>query len=125
MNRQIKFRGIRVDDGRWVYGNLLQELGSTFISANRNEHFEILPDTSAQYTGLKDKNGKQIYEGDVFKPFTAGPNFYKVVFENGSFAIYNKYGYYSLLSKFIEVAERLKVDLKVVGNIYENPELIK
>lgn len=69
-----------------------------------------------QYTGLKDKNGKEIYEGDIlFESFRE--EYLKVVFENGSFRA-EADGYSSDL-------EGYDYSCEVIGNIYENPELIE
>lgn len=132
MNREIKFRGKRIDNGEWIGGYLSNENEITFyVLADPTTglmqpfSFEVYPESVGECTGLRDNSRKEIYEGDVFKPFTKGINFYKVVFENGAFAMYHNYGYYGLLSRFIEIAEKLKVDVEIIGNIYENPELLK
>ena len=74
-----------------------------------------------QYTGLKDKNNKEIYEGDIlFESF--GERYYKVVFENGSFRAEFEGDFDEYSFDLIDVVAQ---GCEIIGNIYENPELIK
>jgi len=77
-----------------------------------------------RFTGLLDKNGKEIYEGDIFPSNSDGIKFYKLIFENGGFVLYHNYGYWGTLARFIEASEKFNFKLEVIGNIYSTPDLL-
>ncbi|WP_341776701.1 YopX family protein [Listeria monocytogenes] len=129
--RAIGFRGKRIDNREWVYGNLMQfEDSATFIFADERKgastltyaHFIInnMPaideKTIDQYTGLKDKNGKKIFEGDV--GWDEHNECYGVVkFEEGKFL----YVWENIAEDLWEVAD----GIEICGNIHENLELLE
>lgn len=121
--REILFRGKRKDNGEWVYGTPIFYSSGTTVMCNeyqRNENIDLK--TVGQYTGLKDKNGKRIFEGDiVLKRTHNGKKPMPVYFDGGQFTCGVGGGsstpshYYSLEDKQIEV----------IGNIHDNPELLE
>lgn len=122
--REIKFRGKRVDNGEWVYGDLIHRYSNWIYIAPIPSTIEITPieidpETVGQYTGLKDKNEKEIYEGDIISYFGGGIGL--VYYDEGKAAFYIewfKQGKYTDMECIIKYAE-------VIGNRWENPELLE
>lgn len=133
MDREILFRGKRLDNGEWVEGNLVvkkdpllktdycfilaQGKGDSFVTWHK-----VDPSTVGQYTGLTDKNGKRIFEGDIVEgcDFTPEDGGYGVVgYDDGAFEITGN----NIEGTFHE--NYWGVDLEVIGNIHDNPELMR
>lgn len=129
MKREIKFRGKRLDNGEWIYSDesfVYTEAG-VFIGPYNDEK-QVDPDTVGQYTGLKDRNGKEIFEGDILQLLHKE----EVVIEHGLYGwtFYNPqtetfYNDGSHTYKSIENYRFMFGTGNVVGNIHDNPEWLK
>ena len=116
--RTIKFRGKCTDDGMWRHGDLLHADNLIWINDN-GLHCTVDEKTVGQFTGLYDKNGEEIYEGDIIKCGGCNP-LLEVRFVRGVF-----YFLWSgdLDNKFPTGASTHEW-AEVVGNIHDNPELL-
>jgi uncharacterized phage protein (TIGR01671 family) len=123
--REIKFRGKRLDNGEWVVGSYIKAENRDLSIAHQIVPYEsgeavreVDPVTVGQYTGLKDKNGKEIYEGDI------------LLDESGVYAVV----YYSMGTFCVDFGEGFDLQYftdgiheicDVVSNIHDDPELLK
>lgn len=134
MKREILYRGARMEDGKFVYGSLVfvkendkseNELPHIVISYGPDtfDWFEVDPETVGQYTGMTDKNGTKIFEGDIVRHIDTMCHVVEVV---------NSEVYFD--TEMLEFGFRYSNELfhcqfnnefEVIGNIYDNKELLK
>lgn len=128
--KEILFRGKRVYNGEWIEGDSLHNDDKSVAIWVRSmdggvDGFEVIPETLGRYTGLKDKNGTRIFEGDIvkqeFSKFGQSTNGI-CEFHDGSFGLKIKdLG----IEKFLPFLCICGATYEVIGNIYDNPELLK
>ena len=141
--KEILFRGKRIDNGEWIEGYYaVQSNHACFAHELKYTHFifkdicldfnlgglqefEVIPETVGQYTRLKDKNGKQIFEGDIVQYYGTYP--LEVYIEEG----HTKIRWYDTISAskydelFFTIDREGYGEWEIIGNIHDNPELLK
>lgn len=125
--REILFRGKRTNNGEWIKGSLCTTipLDEDFYTVSYFD-FEgyyieekVIPETVGQFTGLTDSNGKKIFEGDIVQAHfrtNHSKQIFRVTFDDGMFIFNNRY---------VKLPVREIYGIKVIGNIHDNPELLK
>lgn len=132
MDREILFRGKRTDNGEWIYGYYFYDdfykkayitVGNYCMSLDREcpnkrilSAFEVIPKTVGQYTGLTDKNGKKIFEGDIIKI----RNKTRYVFFGVCRYRHTNYGEYA-----VDLSVKDGSNCEVIGNIHDSLELLE
>lgn len=140
MNREILFRGKRVDNGEWVEGDLIHGVGwkkdklyilpivenlAYLPGCHPLDGFEIVTETVGQFTGLPDKNGKRIFEHDLVKREFLNGYLEKVT------VIYTiKWGKWSWIKRtengIVFSFDSIECkEYEVIGSIFDNPDLLK
>jgi uncharacterized phage protein (TIGR01671 family) len=150
MTREILFRGKRVDNGQWVYGYLcfvyvdgknqdgfVYTGKASLYSQDDCRTYDVLTSTVGQFTGLTDKNGKKIFEGDIvkthYKNAVKSDFVEQVVFYNGKFCAEGKIegggkSFAPLADGVAHIWQDKSVYMEsceVIGNIHDNPELLE
>ena len=117
--RDIIFRGKREDNGEWIAESetYIKDGDGTWLCDESNDVVKVIPETVGQYTGLTDRNDKKIFEGDIVREFGGE----------------SCQGYYEIDNVLtVKIPDTLinfemsyDCEYKIIGNIYDNPELLK
>lgn len=134
--REILFKAKRTDNGEWVEGYLMDEgyinvpFNDDIVGGRFDEPIEVDPSTICQYTGLTDKNGKKIWENDIIRCYADTDDlgndlffYYKVVWHEN----YHCWWLSEIYAKEKEdefLYQYYSDDIEVIGNIFDNPELL-
>lgn len=135
--REIKFRG-RTPKGKWLYGDLQQWSNGDVYIGTQNETWtddgfphtddylsvtKVNENTVGQFTGLHDKSGKELYEGDIVHLDSWAPYAMQICFIEGAFCLANDKGEYLADIHYIQHGGINQCT--ILGNIHDNPELLK
>lgn len=124
--REILFRGKRKDNGEWVYGSsvlFFKETTKIYGELVQWREIEVIPETVGQFTGLTDKNGKKIFEGDIVN-VTTGIKGYKTTYH----IVTQKVRYTaddSGIAVFLPFDNSDMIEAEIIGNIFDNLELLE
>lgn len=133
--REILFRGKQVDNGEWVEGDFCHPCNIVFEAMGYDEvlgqkdvpainDYAVIPETVGQYTGLTDKNGTKIFEGDIVITNIKGSNTVCKVAWADNVAQFQLWQF-DTIPHTPTVLNLGNYDCEVIGNIHDNPELLK
>jgi uncharacterized phage protein (TIGR01671 family) len=136
MSREIKFRGKRIDNGGWSYGDLIHNFAITPIGTRDKVHvgkYEVIPETVGEFAGLRDRQNKEIYEGDIVASMLDDEisSFGDIQFYHGVFGVewmqHKKdrtyVGSWGQRHNLRRLDDDLIDNIKVIGNVHDNPAM--
>lgn len=141
--RDILFRGKRVDNQDWVYGNLVLNKSDGLLinvyientDINEFRQWEVIPKTVGQFTGLTDKNGTKIFEWDILDlgQTVNGCNLFSVEWDKNRYGWNIRYHvkmnnprlYEYSVESFFAIDEMTGEGVEIIGNIHDNPDLLE
>ena len=131
--REILFRGKRIGNGEWVFGDFCNYNDTAHIKNKHDLFYGVIPETVGQYTGLTDKNGTKIFEGDILAikfyhkyveriSWEGRPDaIAKVFWDLNAFRLRAKNDVDIRYADFCDICYE---ETEVIGNIHDNPELL-
>lgn len=138
--RVITFRGVSLEKAEWVFGSFVRQGDRAFIIPDNQKleyggyiYIEVNPHTVGQFTGLKDKNGRMNYEGDILRRDNDFRNYLSTVGGDGKFFPFHG----DALSCVaiiptpardyfpVKMPERICTEWEVIGNGFQNPDMLK
>lgn len=126
--REILFRGYSTAERMWIYGDLSHTTDKIVHISNENCFIGVKPETVGQYTGLTDKNGKKIFEGDIcrFREWSNGDMCWigKVHYEYQQFVISGEKNKECATPFTLVMSRFIPENIEIIGNIHDNPELM-
>lgn len=123
--RKIVFRAKCKDNGEWVYGSYIANYNNNDWIVQDGDFFAVDSDTVGQFTGFHDKDGKEIYEGDIFYDVFSNIKYLVCFSSVKSSFCFRPLGLVNMLSITDNSWVRVNMFGKKIGNRYDNPELLE